>query len=126
MKEKLHQIVLEALKEAQASGELCLDPFPTVTFEIPKREVQADLASTVAMGLAAGERLTPREIAEIVVKRLRGHEDLIEKVEVAGPGYINFQLQKAYWYGVLREVLKRVRPTAGQTLVKARKSWWSL
>jgi len=107
MRETLHQIVVEALKEAQVSGELHLDPFPTVTFEIPRRGVQADLASTVAMGLAAGEHRTPREIAEIVVKRLRGHEDLIEKVEVAGPGYINFHLQKAYWYGVLQEVLQK-------------------
>jgi arginyl-tRNA synthetase len=107
MKEKLYQIVLKALKEAQTSGELRLDPFPTVTFETPKREVQADYASTVSMSLAATEHRAPREIAEIIVKRLQGHQDLIEKVEVAGPGYINFHLQKAYWSGVLREVLKQ-------------------
>lgn len=93
--------------EAQGSGELSLDPFPTITFEVPKREDQGDLATPLAMGLAATERRAPRQIAEIVVRRLRGHKDLIEKVEVAGPGYINFYLQKAYWYEVLREVLRK-------------------
>ena len=107
MKETLHQIVLESLKEAKASGELRLEPFPSLTFEIPKREGQGDLATPIAMGLAAGEGRAPRQIAEILVKHLRGHGGLVEKVEVAGPGYINFYLQKAYWYEVLRDVLTK-------------------
>lgn len=107
MKETLHQIMTEALKEAQVNGELRLDPFPTITFEVPKREVQADLASTVAMGLATAEQRAPKQIAEIIVKRLKGHKHLIEKVEVAGPGYINFYLHKVYWYETLREVLQK-------------------
>ncbi len=106
-KETLHQIVVEALKEAQNNGELRLDPFPTVAFEVPKREGQGDLATPLAMGLAATEQRAPRQIAEVIVKRLKSQGNLIEKVEVAGPGYINFYLQKIYWYEVLREVLRK-------------------
>jgi arginyl-tRNA synthetase len=105
MKETLHGILEQALNEAKASGELRLDPFPPITFEIPKREGQGDLATPVAMGLSLGESRAPRQVAQIIVKFLRGHEDLIEKVEVAGPGYINFHIHKTYWREVLREIL---------------------
>ncbi len=107
MKETLHQIVMEALREAQVNGELRLDPFPTISFEVPKKEGQGDLATPLAMGLAATEQRAPRQIAEIIVNRLKGHGNLIEKVEVAGPGYINFYLQRAYWYEALREALRK-------------------
>jgi len=108
MREILQQIIQNAMKDAQSSGKLRLDPFPTLTFEVPKREGQGDLATPVAMGLASSEGLAPRKIAEILLNHLKGHGDFMEKVEVAGPGYINFYLKKAYWLEVLREILLKL------------------
>lgn len=107
MREILQQIVEEALRKAQAKGELRSIALPPVTFEVPKREGHGDLATPIAMSLAGEERRAPRQVAEIVVKHLQGHEDLIEKIEVAGAGYINFYLKKDYWYETLREVLRQ-------------------
>ncbi len=118
MQETIHQLVLEALKKAKADGKLRLDSFPEITFEIPKREGQGDLATPVAMGLSATERRSPREIAKAIVDNIRPNPALIEKIETAGPGYINVYLSDGYWYDVLREILKGGRAygrsTAGE------------
>jgi arginyl-tRNA synthetase len=75
--------------------------------ERPKREGQGDRATSVAMQLAKPLGLPPRALAEEIVKVLESDKsDAIEKIEIAGPGFINFFLSKTWLRSVVMEVLR--------------------
>ena len=68
------------------------------TIEIPKDTSHGDYASSFAMAGAKALRKAPRMIAEIIVNNLELEGSYFEKVEIAGPGFLNFKLG-AKWYG---------------------------
>jgi arginyl-tRNA synthetase len=60
--------------------------------ERPRDAGHGDLATNLAMVLAKRERANPRKTAERVLQELQLSPDLVEKTEIAGPGFINFWL----------------------------------
>src|ERR1700704_2845578 len=71
----------------------------------PTREAaHGDMATNAAMVLAKDAGKKPRELAETIAAKLRV-DDLVAKVEVAGPGFINLTLKPAAWIDALRAVL---------------------
>ena len=56
------------------------------------------------MNLSASERRAPREIAEIIAGRLRSHPDILERIEVMPPGFINLTIKRDLWFRVLAEI----------------------
>ncbi|HWB46424.1 MAG TPA: arginine--tRNA ligase [Hyphomicrobiaceae bacterium] len=71
----------------------------------PRDSAHGDLASNAALVLAKPAKANPREIAEKIAAELRAAED-IEKVEVAGPGFINIALKPAVWHAVVADILR--------------------
>ena len=94
IREQLELVVNDALKDALAKGALELDEAPSAALERPRDESNGDWASTVAMRCAKQAKKNPREIAQIIVDHLP-ENDLIESVEIAGPGFINIRLTPA-------------------------------
>ncbi|HIC04634.1 MAG TPA: arginine--tRNA ligase [Nitrospirales bacterium] len=94
----------EALRKAQTDGQLRLEVWPSLVFDIPKRAEWGDLSTTVAMGLAKGEKRSPREIADVIASHLQGDTDLFDHVDVVPPGYINLTLKRDQWFRVLTEI----------------------
>ena len=88
------QLIIEALKNAQAAGDLPDFDIPDFRVETAKREGQGDYAFP-AMPLAKLGKKNPRAVAEDIVKHLPA-ADYLEKVEVAGPGFINFHVSENY------------------------------
>ncbi|WDT77654.1 MAG: arginine--tRNA ligase [Candidatus Manganitrophus sp.] len=84
--------------------------------EVPKREGQGDFATTLALSLSKEEGRPPREIASDLVALLQGRSPLIEKIEIAGPGYINFFLSKDHWYQALLDIREK-KGRYGQTSI---------
>ncbi len=80
---------------------------PDMFLERPKQEEHGDYSSNVAMLLTPVARKAPRMIAEEIVHRLQFDADLIEKVEIAGPGFINFHLGWGYYRRMVREIIDR-------------------
>jgi arginyl-tRNA synthetase len=94
---------LEALKaEGRLPADLPLDGVQTP--EEPRDPKHGDMASNAALALAKGARMKPRDIAELLADRLRADPD-VEKVEVAGPGFLNITFAPAFWHGVIRAIL---------------------
>jgi arginyl-tRNA synthetase len=56
------------------------------------------------MNLSASERRAPQEIAEVIAGRLRAHPDVLERIDVAPPGYINLTVKRDLWFRVLAEI----------------------
>jgi arginyl-tRNA synthetase len=75
-----------------------------VVVEPPRDADHGDMATNAAMVLANAAGKKPRELADAISDRLRA-DALIDKVEVAGPGFINLTLKPAAWVDALRTVL---------------------
>jgi arginyl-tRNA synthetase len=76
-----------------------------VVVEPPREAAHGDMATNAAMVLAKDARRKPRELAEAIAEKLAADE-LVAKVEVAGPGFINLTLKPAAWVAALRAVLE--------------------
>jgi arginyl-tRNA synthetase len=77
-----------------------------ITLEAPKDASHGDLATNAAMVLAKAAGKPPRALAERIVPLLAS-DPHIDKVEIAGPGFINLTLALAFWPSVLRMVLEQ-------------------
>ena len=104
MKKTITDLILSALESAKAAGELKLEKAPTVIVEAPKEAGHGDFATTVALSLAKSEGTSPRRIAEVIMKNIADAEGVIDKIEIAGPGFLNFFLRETAWLGVIQDV----------------------
>ncbi len=104
MKQTLTDILLRALDQAKAKGELKLESQPAIILDTPRDKTHGDLATTLAMVLAKPEAKPPRKIAEIIVHNIRDEDGIIEKTEIAGPGFINFVLRQDWWKKTLFDI----------------------
>ena len=76
-----------------------------VTVEPPRDPSHGDMATNAAMVLAKEAGRKPRELADAIAEKLRA-DALIEKVDVAGPGFINMTLKPAAWIDALRSAIR--------------------
>ncbi|HEX5866179.1 MAG TPA: arginine--tRNA ligase [Beijerinckiaceae bacterium] len=75
-----------------------------VVVEPPRDPSHGDLATNAAMVLAKEARTNPRALAELIAGDLRG-DPRVDKVEIAGPGFINLTLKESVFHDVLRAIL---------------------
>ena len=102
-RQELAALIRSALGQLMARDELPPVNIPEVTLEIPKDKAHGDFASNIALVLAKQVGMKPRDLAGKIAGILSTHQ-YIEKVEVAGPGFINFFLTKQWLYQVLQAV----------------------
>ena len=103
MKDRLRQQIGDALQACFNNSTLHSGVVPDVQIEIPGNPDHGDFASNLAMTMARAEKKAPRQIAEALVEALDDF-DFLSKVEIAGPGFINFTLAPGCWYEVLDEI----------------------
>ena len=103
MKEPLRLLIDRALDALRAAGTLPADADAAFVIERTKNRDHGDFASNVAMLLAKPARTNPRALAQALVAALPQNE-LLAKVEIAGPGFINFFLSPAAYHEQVREV----------------------
>ena len=96
------ELLAGAVKTALHAAAL---PAPeAVAWEIPREAEHGDYATNVAMTLARPARRPPRQVAEAIVRHLPAVA-AIERVEIAGPGFLNVFLAPQWCAGALREIL---------------------
>jgi len=104
MKSIVSQILKSTLANlpelAAVSGDLPIES----TIERTRDASHGDFASNIAMRLAKPAKMNPREIAGRIIEQL-GDSDQVDKVEIAGPGFINFHLSAAAFHGELHTIL---------------------
>ncbi len=107
MKQLLEQLILQALKSAHENGAIASPEFPEIAIEVPKILSHGDYSSNVAMVSAAVQKMPPRKIAEAIVTYMQDSDRLIDRMDIAGPGFINFYLRPESWAGFLKKVLEQ-------------------
>ena len=113
-KEQIREILIQALEQARSAGELDFQSLPAFEVEAPKQADHGDLATNLAMVLTKQAKIAPRKIAEAITKNLEAPEGMLQKVEIAGPGFINFFIEEAYWRQVIPEI-HRLGPEYGNS-----------
>ncbi len=89
MKDTIRHLIQHALSSLVATGELPAGLTPSIQVENTKDKSNGDFASNIALMLAKPAGLKPRELAEKIVAALPA-DSQISKVEIAGPGFLNF------------------------------------
>jgi arginyl-tRNA synthetase len=108
---ELSSLIREALDEV--AHELGLSRVPDeVEIVRPRQKEHGDFTSNVALAVGAALGIDPRRVAEAVAAHLPD-TDFISKVEIAGPGFLNFFMAHVWLYGVLEEV-QRLGPAFGR------------
>ncbi|HEY3267683.1 MAG TPA: arginine--tRNA ligase [Armatimonadota bacterium] len=104
IKDTLISLLTDAVRAAVADGSLCLDSVPDVELETPPNKEFGDFACNVAMGLARAAKKAPRQIAEIIQAHIPAN-DALERMEIAGPGFLNLYLKPDWLQTTVRRVL---------------------
>lgn len=103
--DQLTDLLKEAVAAARTAGDICL---PEEEFEValepPKNRDFGDYASNLAMTLQKRVGLPPREVAARIIKHLPVGNGLITKVDIAGPGFMNFYLTPTWLHDTLVEI----------------------
>ena len=104
MKQPLRDLLLQAIRTLQDDAVLPADlELPSFVVERARSREHGDFATNAAMLLAKPARAKPRELAEKLVAALPANT-LVEKVEIAGPGFINFFLSPAAYHAEVRRI----------------------
>ncbi len=106
MKYTIRKIILDAAQKAFDSGELISNHVPEMEVEEPRHKAQGDFSSNFAMVSASVQKMAPRKIAQSLVPFIE-ITGIVEKVEIAGPGFINFFLSNAAWHPVVNQILEQ-------------------
>lgn len=106
IKEELRSVLKLALEDCYARQQLHSGEFPAeIQLEVPKNPEHGEYATNLAMMLAKAEKKPPRQIAEMLAAAA-GASALLETVEIAGPGFINFRLSPACWAATLQRIME--------------------
>ena len=77
------------------------------TFEKPRQDEHGDLTTNVAMIAAKKAGVPPRQIAQQIIERVEIDKRFIDRMEIAGPGFINFHFTPVFFQEALVEILKK-------------------
>ena len=119
MKQALRLVIEQALDRLRADARLSADANASFVIERTKTREHGDFASNVALLLAKPSRTNPRAMAQAIVAALP-QSTLIDKVEIAGPGFINFFLSQSAYFDEIRRTLNEGR-SYGRSEIGARR-----
>ncbi len=112
--EELKQLILSSLGRLVGAEKIPAEPLPPFRIEVPADKSHGDFAVNVAMVSAKALKMPPRKIAELVCQELDLEGSYFDKVEIAGPGFINFFLNQKWFSSVVDNVITE-KDTFGRT-----------
>lgn len=101
---ELKNIIEQAVKKAVSNGALPEAEMPQFNIEKPANKDNGDYSTNVAMAGARAFKKAPRMIAEAIVSCIDLDGTAFERVEIAGPGFMNFFLSQQFYSNVLKDV----------------------
>jgi len=111
VKDIIHNMVAAAIERARAEGALLLEAAPNIQIERPSNPTNGDFATNLPLQLARATRINPLKLAEMVVERIPGADEL-ERVETSPPGFVNFYLNNS-WIQQQVEAILQAGPEFG-------------
>ncbi|MCZ0754066.1 arginine--tRNA ligase [Anoxybacillus sp. J5B_2022] len=103
MKEKMKEEIKQAVIKAGLAAEADI---PNVILEVPREKAHGDYSTNMAMQLARVAKKAPRMIAEEIVRHFNREAVSVEKIDIAGPGFINFYMDNRYLTNLIPTILQ--------------------
>jgi arginyl-tRNA synthetase len=103
MKQKIEELILQTIETLKAEGVLGLEINPRITIDRTRDSQHGDFSSNLALMLAKPAKVNPRELAIKIIAALPQSEAII-KVELAGPGFINFFINPNSQYQIVSQI----------------------
>ncbi|MGE5389963.1 MAG: arginine--tRNA ligase [Deltaproteobacteria bacterium] len=108
IRDSIKTVITSALEEAREAGKLTFQSLPEYVIEVPREKGHGDFACNVAMLMAREARMAPRKIADIILEMIDDHPlENIEKIEVAGAGFINIFLDPCWLYPLPAQIYRQ-------------------
>jgi arginyl-tRNA synthetase len=104
MRSHLRELLAQAIERTAKGGELASMELPPLLLEPPKQREFGDLTTNVAMLWAKSAKKPPRIIAEAILKNIEDPEGILERKEIAGPGFLNFAFSAKFYLRRLRQL----------------------
>src|SRR5690554_1015858 len=104
MKQLIADLIAQSLNQLQEQQKLELSQPPTINIDGTKDKAHGDYASNIALLLAKEARMPPRQLAQLILDNLPASKH-IAKVEIAGPGFINFFINEASQLEIISTIL---------------------
>ena len=101
MKQYLREQILPVLKSLGVPEDI------NPAFEKPRNTLHGDLTTNVAMNAAKQMRTNPRQLAQQILDTIKLDTTLVAKIEIAGPGFINFHFTEKYYQSQLAEIIQQ-------------------
>lgn len=115
IKKQIEKVVKEAIKKAASAGDFPEIEIPEqITIEVPKDKANGDFSTNIAMQLTRQAKSSPGKIAESIVENSDLKGTYIQEVKIAGPGFINFYLDKSWLYDVI-EIIQQEKNRFGHS-----------
>ncbi len=117
MKDLINDLLHAVVSKLSAAGALPSDLRYTINIDTTKDKSHGDFASNIALVLAKQAGMPPRQLAQLIVDTLIDNpHDGIEKVDIAGPGFINFFVASASNFAVIEHVLQQQQDFGKSTI----------
>lgn len=104
VQDDLRKTVKAAAAKAAANGDFGTEPTAEFNVEVPADRANGDFSTNAAMVWARELKNAPRKIADLIVPQMELDGTYFERVEVAGPGFINFYLGDRYYADILKDI----------------------
>jgi len=104
LKIQIKQLITLALEQLYANGDLAPDVTGEIVIERTRDKSHGDFACNIAMRLAKAAKCKPRDLAELLVQQMENSE-IVKKIDVAGPGFINFTLDDSAFHTIVHHIL---------------------
>ena len=108
MKQTLEALLLQAVEILKAQGIIGQEITSQIAVERTRDPLHGDFASNLALVMAKAAKANPRQLAEHIITALPAHEALV-KVELAGPGFINFFINPQAQYQIIKHIYAQGR-----------------
>lgn len=107
IRKRLRDSLDNCFRKGVAEGLWSDDSGGSYTVEEPKQVAHGDFSTNLAMVVGGREKKNPRQVAGLLAGMMAADTALIGKVEIAGPGFVNFFINPAVWHSVLPEVCRQ-------------------
>jgi len=106
VKEHIEELLAQSLLHLQREGILPADSEPAIQLERTRSPEHGEFATNLAMGLSKAAGMPPRELAQAIIDHMPRSRQ-VDRLEIAGPGFVNFFLNRRSLTGVVRDVLRQ-------------------
>jgi arginyl-tRNA synthetase len=96
----------EIVRSILAAGIVAEGELPDFVLEVPKEKAHGDFATNVAMQLTRIAKRNPRDIAQAIADNLQKDKAYVAHIDIAGPGFINFRMNKSFLYPIISQILE--------------------